>query len=124
MSNDQVMINDQGTTTFRVKEYGMTMEIPTNAEIKIPVETRIQRAIDYIYVSLTAHILTQDLDPIVIKYPSNWKEHLKQRFAPKWFLRRYPVKETVVIITAEAFYPNMVFPKGEHYIRVSKQVEA
>lgn len=27
-----------------------------------------------------------------IKYPSNWKEAIKERFAPRWFLKRWPVR--------------------------------
>lgn len=41
-------------------------------------------------------------------YPANWWQALKQRFAPKWFLRRYPVKTTLFTITVQDIFPDIL----------------
>jgi len=48
------------------------------------------------------------LEPVkrhVVSYPANWIEAIKQRFAPKWFTRRWPVKMTEVFASIEETYP-------------------
>lgn len=46
--------------------------------------------------------------PIEIKYPSDWWQAFKQRWFPKWLLRKYPVCETVHIIDRKVVYPDLV----------------
>ncbi len=46
------------------------------------------------------------------KYPANWKESVKLRFAPRWFKRRWPVKYTHVI--ARTRYPTIPLGGVEH----------
>ena len=53
------------------------------------------------------------------KYPADWKEALKQRFAPAWFLDRWPVKWTAVVFDARVVYPKIALPDKEHYVAVN-----
>ncbi|MDF0504860.1 hypothetical protein POK33_29425 [Burkholderia cenocepacia] len=51
--------------------------------------------------------------------PANWWEMLKQERAPKWFLKKYPVKTKVLAeVDGEAMFPDYVPPPclGKHYI--------
>lgn len=41
-------------------------------------------------------IVEEDTIEETVSYPSNWKESLKERFAPSWFLRKYPVNKITV----------------------------
>jgi hypothetical protein len=43
----------------------------------------------------------------VVRYPSDWWEALKERFAPSWFLGKYPVKFTEVTASLEELYPDL-----------------
>ena len=43
-----------------------------------------------------------------IKYPSNWREAIKERFFPLWLLRYFPVKYKV--FNVHAFYPEYQHP--------------
>jgi hypothetical protein len=56
-----------------------------------------------------------------IKYPTDWLESVKERWAPKWLLKKYPVKYTTYNITA--YYPQMAIPGGGriafHTVRMS-----
>jgi hypothetical protein len=41
--------------------------------------------------------------------PLDWWEAVKQRFAPRWFLRRYPVRYRTFTLLAYHLYPGLVF---------------
>ena len=45
------------------------------------------------------------------KYPADWWQALKERFAPAWFLRRWPVRYIENRWRASEFLPNLPLPK-------------
>lgn len=45
--------------------------------------------------------------PEIIRYPADWWQALKERFAPAWFRDRYPVKFTEHTISLREFYPHI-----------------
>ena len=49
-----------------------------------------------------------------IRYPADWWQALKKRFAPRWFLARWPVVHTVV--EARAYYPKLALPYEKHIL--------
>ena len=53
-----------------------------------------------------------------VEYPADWLQALKERFAPEWFKKRYPVKKTVKVIQAMELYPKLAFPKEKHAIHL------
>ena len=40
-----------------------------------------------------------------VQYPADWREAVKERWAPRWFLKRHPVRYSVVVLEAVALYP-------------------
>lgn len=56
-----------------------------------------------------ADILGQKLN--TVKYPANWKEAFKERWAPKWFLKKYPVKYSYIEV--KALYPQLHLPPDQ-----------
>lgn len=44
---------------------------------------------------------------IKVSYPSTWWQHFKQRWFPKWVLKKWPVKLTIKIMEAQHYYPNL-----------------
>jgi hypothetical protein len=48
----------------------------------------------------------------VASYPKDWWQALKARFAPKWALRRWPVRENVIDMTV--LYPRIQLPRERH----------
>ena len=48
-----------------------------------------------------------------VRYPTDWKEALKERFAPKWFIARWPIRYTVHKYEARALYPKISMPGRE-----------
>lgn len=54
----------------------------------------------------------------VIRYPANWWEAVKERFAPAWFRDRYPVTFIQITATAEELYPDIPsLPDGSPVIK-------
>lgn len=51
-----------------------------------------------------------------IRFPENWWEAVKERWMPKWFLKRYPVKYKVYNV--HEFYTNLPIPPGQNYMRL------
>lgn len=62
----------------------------------------------------------------VVRYPADWWEAVKERFAPAWFLNRYPVRFTEVTATLDEMYPHLSqsIPKEEvvWHFHVRKEV--
>lgn len=67
--------------------------------------------------SLRMTLMGQRLKEIRVSYPTNWKESIKERFAPKWFLKNHPVKYTKVELTASAVYPLIALPDEKHFVQ-------
>lgn len=67
--------------------------------------------------SLRMTLMGQMLKEIQVSYPADWKEAIKERFAPKWFLKKYPVKYTEVELTASAVYPLIALPDEKHFVQ-------
>ena len=56
-----------------------------------------------------------------VTYPADWWQAVKQRFAPAWCLKRWPVKVTVW----EPFviYPDIKLPERQHYVNIRRLSE-
>ena len=50
------------------------------------------------------------------KFPLDWREALKERFAPSWFKKRWPIRYHQ--INVEVHYPKVSLPLHEHYIHI------
>jgi len=61
----------------------------------------------------------QKCEPVI--YPADWWQAVKQRFAPAWCLKRWPVKLTVW----EPFviYPDIKLPERQHYVKIRRLSE-
>lgn len=57
-----------------------------------------------------------------VKYPADWKQAIKERFAPAWALNRWPVKYTEVVITAKELYPSIPVDLHRSVFQVTKRV--
>lgn len=53
-----------------------------------------------------------------VSFPSTWWEAVKQRFAPKWFLKRWPVRLTTWTVDAWALFPELE-PARARYTEIS-----
>lgn len=66
-------------------------------------------------INISQSMLSQKLDEISVSYPADWWQAVKERFAPKWFLSRRPVKYERTVIDVRAVYPRMALPSETHF---------
>lgn len=64
-------------------------------------------------VRIRQEILGKVMAQKSFSYPEDWWQALKARFAPKWFLARWPVEVTTIIWTARELYPKVSFPEAD-----------
>lgn len=53
-----------------------------------------------------------------IRYPASWREALKERFAPAWVLKRWPVR--YIVWDVKVVYQDIALPKNRHFIHVHR----
>lgn len=56
--------------------------------------------------TLKGCLLGEDAKKEICEYPANWQEAFKERWFPRWALRRWPVKREKFIVTIKAVYPD------------------
>ncbi|NIR18000.1 MAG: hypothetical protein GWN86_30505 [Desulfobacterales bacterium] len=71
---------------------------------------------DNVILDFVHYFAAQSLGQIEEKYPADWWQAFRERFFPKWWLKRWPVKHKVVKIEAKAIYPKIAMPKDRPYI--------
>ena len=69
---------------------------------------------DALMVGLRQAIWGEKLE--VIRYPANWLEAVKERFAPEWVKRRRPVLYREIEV--RALYPRISLPKESPIVHV------
>jgi hypothetical protein len=96
-------------------------------EFANPAKVDVQ-AVDFmaddLCIRIIQHIAKQKLKEefVVATWPADWWQALKARFAPKWFLRRWPVAMAEKKATFEvgAYYPLIAMPEQRSYIHIQK----
>lgn len=53
-----------------------------------------------------SHYVAGLKETVTVDYPADWWEAVKQRFAPQWFLRHYPVRMTRHTVNAWRLWRN------------------
>ncbi len=72
------------------------------------IESFYRMATEDLVFAMKLHIWGRERDRRVVRWPADWWEALKLRFAPYWFTVRYPVRWHTTIITRHDLYPGMV----------------
>lgn len=61
-------------------------------------------------VRINRWVLEQEAERILCSYPADWWQAVRQRWAPKWWLKRHPVQMTTKMATVKATYPTLIHP--------------
>ena len=61
-------------------------------------------------------ILGREMESVECRWPADWWQAVKQRWFPKWALRRWPAQEEVRRLTARELYPKVELPDREPII--------
>lgn len=102
--------------TFDIKEYKLE-KIRMSIEKIVPkilvnhLRFSIKKSItkDLVY-RLEADFAASKEKEIECKYPKDWWEAFKERWAPKWFLKRYPIRYNHEVLRAYTVYPKIPIP--------------
>jgi hypothetical protein len=88
----------------------------------VQMTTAVDQFLDGMLVKISMYVLTDRIltrtYEVGFSYPANPWQHLKARFAPRWFRNRWPVAEKTVTnqvqIDVDAIYPNARIRLDEH----------
>lgn len=71
------------------------------------VDTIRSMVCDQLELRVRGFILAEEdsLRHVEIRYPATWWQHFKQRWFPKRWLKRWPVREMVHTVDVEVIYP-------------------
>jgi hypothetical protein len=72
------------------------------------------------WLRIRARLFGQKFDTLTVRYPADWWQAVRQRFAPAWWLRRYPVVEVVREFTPRIIYPRLQIaaPTAPHVLNI------
>jgi len=87
---------------------------------KVKVGAYLDRLSRDLIITAECSIASQRLDAFTVKYPENWIEAIKERWAPRWLLNKYPIKYHQKIYEVKAYYPKLAIPDEQHYVLLHK----
>ena len=77
-------------------------------------------------VRVNGFVFKENLDEVEIKYPADWWQAVKERFAPEWFIRWYPVRYEERAWDLIAVYPRVAgkisMPGEQHCLRMTERL--
>jgi len=65
----------------------------------------------HLIMAIEAKIASLKVENYEFRTPRDWFEALKERFAPKWILKKFPVKYRVDKIDVKALFPKIKMDK-------------
>jgi hypothetical protein len=82
----------------------------------IEPEIICEREVDQLVLRLQGYIWGETKFKKTIRYPIDWKQSIKERWFPKWLLKKYPVKYKTHNIDAKIIYPKLKIsmPEQKH----------
>lgn len=114
---------DLNAPTINIKEYTLepiTLTSKAMIDPSLPnVEWFIERTKERIMVQAKIRVWSQEVDVQSVTYPADWWQAVKERFAPPWFLKRWPVKTTVWKARVMDTFPSIAYDiKKSHRLRI------
>lgn len=100
----------QSLVTLMVKKYSAAHSFSELPEIDLSYRAHLMENI----IAAIQRVAVQE--EFLAEYPSDWWQAVKQRFAPKWFTKLYPVRTDR--LTLEVVYPKIALPREKHVARI------
>lgn len=69
-------------------------------------------------VQLQQAVASRKYDVKTVRFPADWRQAFKERWFPKWALKRWPVKYQEVTMEANAYYPDIQIPEHQTFVEV------
>ncbi len=115
MSDGAARFTEWAETKLTRLKYGIMSEYHG---VKLDAFTQDQedmwtRAAERFLIKLRALVTAEQIEDTEIAYPADWWQAVKQRFAPRWALRRWPVRMERYSFEAHRLYPRVSWPSEE-----------
>ncbi len=94
-------------------------EMSRNAEMSAHFVDEMSRMM---VLKLMTKIATKKFDMKGVRFPADWWESFKNRWFPRWALKRWPVQWTQVELTGSAYYPDIEIPNHQAFVEVMMTV--
>jgi hypothetical protein len=108
-------------TLQRLQFYARTLlteEVLRNTKVESYVDQRLRGLV----IEMQAAIYGRKLGTDQYRWPATWWDAVKERFAPHWFLKRYPVQHRGVDVTAYHTYPTIKVHNNKPYLHFMHEV--
>lgn len=99
--------------TAVARAFATTQQLPNAFRNNLHASIVVNHDLKALVMHLSVDIMTHRVATITRRWPMNWKEALKERFAPRWLLARWPVRYTTLTVTADELFPDIAMPKED-----------
>lgn len=118
---DEIMTNYETFRTVQIRKAGVRRVVSPEVLNALRLTHTLDKVTGNMVVQLTTMVASDRLlsreQEAVAHFPANPWQHFKQRFMPKWFVTRYPVRTSDVTITTHVDVDGM-YPKANVPINV------
>jgi hypothetical protein len=86
------------------------------------VQARMAYETDAAVLQVVGYLAADHIETVIIAYPRDWVQAVKERWAPLWAIKRWPVVKQRHEIRLDAAYPKMPLPEREFgkFIRIQR----
>jgi hypothetical protein len=112
---------DPAGFTFDLRRFGGRTSVAREVLESAEMSSEWDRVVDSLIVGIDVRVLSHRLlsrsQALSLGLPANPWQHLKARFAPRWFIRRWPVRKEwqkiVFHVDVDAAFPQAMIPLSE-----------
>jgi len=110
---------------YRLREVVLELK-HFRSDVIIPEDIKAELHEDFVLkqlvMSLSAKIASLKVENYEFRAPQDWFEAFKERFCPKWSLKKFPVKYRVEKINVEALFPKIKMDKEYQSVFVFEKI--
>ena len=113
---------NNNTSKVTLEKIKFHLEQRLSPELLIDTQVGIEQLVDIMVIRAKGFLWGEDVAREEVSYPRDWWQAFKKRWAPSWFLARWPIENTTVVMDAKLIYPKLriSLPKEPHVITISK----
>ncbi len=78
-----------------------------------------EHEVEGMIVGIRAHVLAKEIGHERYRWPADWWQALKDRWAPRWFLKRWPVEYHTIHMNVWHTYPKLRIHGEEPLLKVT-----
>jgi hypothetical protein len=87
---------------------------------EVSVSEHVNFMSDEIALMVRFYILGKQHETVEYSHPMGWWDAVKERFAPAWFTKRWPVRHTRHVLNVKQLFPKLAVPDGVYHVEFAK----